>query len=97
MSSALEAHLPRHTLVVMMEDKPGVLSQVVNLFRRRNYNIESLTVGHSETPDISRMTVVVCGDEGCALQEKHADAPVSRAMAAVADKLAALVEGGAVK
>lgn len=38
--------------------------------------------------------VVVCGDEGCALQEKHADAPVSRAMAAVADKLAALVEGG---
>jgi acetolactate synthase I/III small subunit len=62
-SSTLEAHLPRHTLVVMMEDKPGVLSQVVNLFRRRNYNIESLTVGHSETPDISRMTVVVCGDD----------------------------------
>ncbi|MCD6301901.1 MAG: acetolactate synthase small subunit [Anaerolineae bacterium] len=59
----MEAHLPRHTLVVMMEDKPGVLSQVVNLFRRRNYNIESLTVGHSETPGMSRMTVVVCGDD----------------------------------
>lgn len=42
-----------------MEDKPGALSHVVNLFRRRNYNIESLTVGHSETPGISRMTVVV--------------------------------------
>ena len=42
-----------------MEDKPGVLSRVANLFRRRNYNIESLTVGHSETPGISRMTVVV--------------------------------------
>ena len=49
----------RRTLVVLMEDKPGVLSHVSNLFRRRNYNIESLTVGHSETEDISRMTVVV--------------------------------------
>ena len=42
-----------------MEDRPGVLSHVVNLFRRRNYNIESLTVGHSEAQGISRMTVVV--------------------------------------
>ncbi|MGI6368305.1 MAG: acetolactate synthase small subunit [Anaerolineae bacterium] len=49
----------RRTLVALMEDKPGVLAAVSNLFRRRNYNIESLTVGHSETPDISRMTVVV--------------------------------------
>ncbi len=49
----------RRTLVVLMEDKPGVLSRVSNLFRRRNYNIESLTVGHSETTGISRMTVVV--------------------------------------
>ncbi len=49
----------RRTLMVLMEDRPGVLSSVSNLFRRRNYNIESLTVGHSETPDISRMTVVV--------------------------------------
>ena len=53
----------RHTLVAMMEDKPGVLNRVSGLFRRRNYNIESLTVGHSETPGISRMTVVVRGDE----------------------------------
>jgi acetolactate synthase-1/3 small subunit len=42
-----------------MEDKPGVLSRVASLFRRRNYNIESLSVGHSETPNISRMTIVV--------------------------------------
>jgi len=46
-----------------MEDRPGVLSHVTSLFRRRNYNIESLTVGHSETPGISRMTVVVHGDD----------------------------------
>ena len=53
----------RHTLVAFMEDKPGVLSHVANLFRRRNYNIESLTVGHSETPGISRMTIVVNANE----------------------------------
>ena len=52
----------KHTLVALMEDKPGVLSRVSSLFRRRNYNIESLAVGHSETPGISRMTVVVQGD-----------------------------------
>jgi|YNPNPStandDraft_1061719.scaffolds.fasta_scaffold19006_3 acetolactate synthase-1/3 small subunit len=53
----------RRTLVALMEDKPGVLGRVVNLFRRRNYNIESLSVGHSEVPGISRMTVVVHGDD----------------------------------
>lgn len=53
----------RRTLVAMMEDKPGVLSHVVNLFRRRNYNIESLTVGHSEAAGISRMTVVVYAND----------------------------------
>jgi acetolactate synthase-1/3 small subunit len=53
----------RRTLVALMEDKPGALSFVVNLFRRRNYNIESLTVGHSEAPGISRMTVVVNGSD----------------------------------
>jgi acetolactate synthase-1/3 small subunit len=42
-----------------MENKPGVLYRVAGLFRRRNYNIESLTVGHSETPGISRMTIVL--------------------------------------
>jgi acetolactate synthase-1/3 small subunit len=53
----------KHTLVALMEDKPGVLNRVSGLFRRRNYNIESLSVGHSETPHISRMTIVVDGDE----------------------------------
>jgi acetolactate synthase-1/3 small subunit len=52
-----------HTLVALMEDKPGVLNRVSSLFRRRNYNIESLAVGHSETPFISRMTIVVNGDD----------------------------------
>lgn len=53
----------RRTLVALMEDKPGVLGRVVSLFRRRNYNIESLSVGHSEAPGISRMTVVVYGND----------------------------------
>jgi acetolactate synthase-1/3 small subunit len=53
----------KHTLVALMEDKPGVLNRVSGLFRRRNYNIESLSVGHSETPGISRMTIVVQGDD----------------------------------
>lgn len=52
-----------HTLIALMEDKPGVLNRVSGLFRRRNYNIEALSVGHSETPGISRMTIVVRGDE----------------------------------
>jgi acetolactate synthase-1/3 small subunit len=55
--------MEKHTLVALMENKPGVLSRVSGLFRRRNYNIESLSVGHSETPGISRMTIVLDGDE----------------------------------
>ena len=51
-----------HTLIALMEDKPGVLNRISSLFQRRNYNIESLTVGHSEAPGISRMTIVVNGD-----------------------------------
>ncbi len=49
------------TLVVLVQDHPGVLTRVAGLFRRRNFNIESLVVGHSETPGISRMTVAVAG------------------------------------
>lgn len=51
----------RHTMIAWVEDKPGVLNRVSGLFGRRNYNIESLTVGHSETPGVSRMTFVVRG------------------------------------
>ena len=47
-----------------MEDKPGVLNRVSGLFRRRGFNIASLAVGHSETPNLSRMTIVVEGDGG---------------------------------
>ncbi len=54
--------MTKHTLIALMEDKPGVLNRVASLFRRRNFNIESLTVGHSETPGISRMTIVVNAD-----------------------------------
>ena len=49
----------KHTLVALVEDKPGVLNRVASLFRRRNFNIESLAVGHTEQPHISRMTIVV--------------------------------------
>ncbi len=52
----------RHTLVALVEDKPGVLNRVASLFRRRDFNIESLAVGRSEQLGLSRMTVVVGGD-----------------------------------
>lgn len=57
-----ELEFQKHTLIAWLEDKPGVLNRVVGMFRRRNFNIESLTVGHSETPGISRLTFVVDGD-----------------------------------
>ncbi len=53
----------KHTMIAWMQDKPGVLNRVSGLFGRRNFNIESLTVGHSETPGISRMTFVTTGTE----------------------------------
>ena len=52
----------KHTFVVHVEDKPGVLNRVASLFRRRAFNIESLTVGHTETAGVSRMTIVVEAD-----------------------------------
>ncbi len=52
----------RHTFVVHVEDKSGVLNRVASLFRRRAFNIESLTVGHTETDGVSRMTIVVDTD-----------------------------------
>lgn len=48
-----------HTFVVHVENKPGVLTRVASLFRRRAFNIDSLTVGRTEKPDVSRMTIVV--------------------------------------
>jgi acetolactate synthase-1/3 small subunit len=51
----------KHALVAMVADKPGVLNRMASLFRRRGFNIESIAVGHSELPNISRMTIVVNG------------------------------------
>jgi acetolactate synthase-1/3 small subunit len=52
-----------HTIVALVEDKPGVLNRVASLFRRRSFNIESLTVGHTDQPGVSRMTIVVDSDD----------------------------------
>ena len=49
----------KHTIAVLVENKPGVLARVSGLFARRGFNIHSLAVGTTETPTISRMTVVV--------------------------------------
>ena len=55
---------PGHTITALVEDKPGVLNRITSMFRRRGYNIASLAVGHSEVPNLSRMTFVVEGDPG---------------------------------
>ncbi len=52
-----------HTIVALVEDRPGVLTRVASMFRRRGFNIASLAVGKSEQPGLSRMTFVVNGDE----------------------------------
>jgi acetolactate synthase-1/3 small subunit len=52
----------KHILVALVEDKPGVLNRVASLFRRRSFNIQSLAVGGSENPGLSRMTIVTVGD-----------------------------------
>ena len=78
----------RHVLSVLVEDHPGVLNRVVSLLRRRSFNIESITVGHSEQPGVSRMTIVVNGrDEeveqaGKQLYQLGAIAPLALLLAA---------------
>ena len=55
--------IPRkHTITALVQDKPGVLNRISSMFRRRGFNIASLAVGHSEEPNLSRMTFVVEGD-----------------------------------
>jgi acetolactate synthase-1/3 small subunit len=49
----------KHTLSVLVENKPGVLARVAGLFSRRGFNIDSLAVGPTEHPEVSRMTIVV--------------------------------------
>ena len=58
----------KHTLSVLVENSPGVLARIASLFSRRGYNIDSLAVGPTENPDISRMTIVI-EVEGHALEQ----------------------------
>ncbi len=61
-----------NTFVVYVENKPGVLTRVASLFRRRGFNIDSLTVGRTERAEVSRMTIVVDTDaDGARLVEAH--------------------------
>lgn len=53
----------RHTISVLVENKFGVLARIAGLFSARGYNIDSLTVGETEDPTVSRMTIVVRGDD----------------------------------
>ncbi|MFD8594227.1 acetolactate synthase small subunit [Kitasatospora sp. NPDC059646] len=55
--------MSKHTLSVLVENKPGVLARIAALFSRRGFNIDSLAVGPTEHPDISRMTIVVNVEE----------------------------------
>lgn len=58
----------KHTVVALVEDKPGVLNRVASLFRRRGFNIDSLAVGTTHEPGVSRMTIVIEGNENIADQ-----------------------------
>lgn len=59
-----DMHSKKHILVALVENKPGVLNRVANLFRRRNFNIDSLTVGRTHRSHISRFTIVVDATRG---------------------------------
>lgn len=64
-------HQAPHVLMALVENKPGVLTRVASLFRRRGFNIESLTVGHTDSPEISRMTIVVGANRTDAASVQH--------------------------
>jgi acetolactate synthase I/III small subunit len=61
-----KGRLTAQTLIAYVEDRPGTLNRIVSLFRRRGFNIDSLTVGRTERPGISRITVVVRADDDTA-------------------------------
>ena len=54
----------KNTFTILSEDNPGVLMRIAGLIYRRGYNIESLSVGHTDSPGVSRFTVVIEGEEG---------------------------------
>ncbi|MFH1541316.1 MAG: acetolactate synthase small subunit [Elusimicrobiota bacterium] len=60
----------KHTISVLVENKPGVLTRISTLFAARGYNIDSLAVGETDDPTVSRMTIVVSGDEAILEQVK---------------------------
>ncbi|MBI5573571.1 MAG: acetolactate synthase small subunit [Elusimicrobia bacterium] len=60
----------KHTISVLVENKPGVLTRISTLFAARGYNIDSLAVGETDDPTVSRMTIVVAGDEAILEQVK---------------------------
>ncbi|MFN8127834.1 MAG: acetolactate synthase small subunit [Candidatus Nanopelagicales bacterium] len=55
--------MTRHTLSVLVENKPGVLARIAGLFSRRGFNIDSLAVGPTENPEVSRMTIAISVDK----------------------------------
>ena len=69
MADSAERYVPgtgskgRHVLAVLTANKPGVLNRVASLIRSRNFNIESLAVGHTQRDDVSRMTITLRGDD----------------------------------
>src|SRR3972149_2732207 len=85
--------LQKHTIIALVEDRPGVLNRIASKWRQRGFNIESLAVGHSETPGLSRMTFVVDADtnadqvdkliEVVNIRDVSAESMISREMAMV--------------
>lgn len=62
-----------HTIIALVEDRPGVLNRIASKWRQRGFNIESLAVGHSEKPGLSRMTFVVDADTNAEQVVKQLD------------------------
>ena len=75
------------TFAVYVDNKPGVLNRVASLFRRRAFNIESLTVGHTELNGLSRMTIVVDTDDALLVVDRDKSQEVRK----VVDKLKAIM------
>lgn len=68
---ALNQHSTQHTIIALVQDRPGVLTRIASLFRRRGFNIASLAVGASEQKGLSRLTFVVTGDQYTVEQATH--------------------------
>ena len=73
MSTAEIRKIRPHTIIALVEDRPGVLNRIASKWRQRGFNIESLAVGHSEKPGLSRMTFVVDSDANAEQVVKQLD------------------------